>query len=156
MPSQPHPLMISCNFTSENEVKKNSASKPQLCFSHCILFFSYTKFMEMDSTCCSHPPSRLTVLHSHPQVVTCNYSHVVHNPLCLIFGGLKKTLIFPDCQLKVTHSALHPFSPLSSVVPCCLLILLHQLTFKFKRAFECSFGLALSVPGENAWPTSCP
>lgn len=36
---------------------------------HCRLFFCYTEFLEMHNTSCSHPPSLLTVLHSHPQVV---------------------------------------------------------------------------------------
>lgn len=131
-PSQP-------NFKSVNDIKNQSQTAIE-CFSlNCRLSFCCTEFMEMHSTSCSHPPPLLTVLHSHPHVVTCNYNHVAHSPLHLVFGRLEKTLILPVYQLKVTHSALRPFSPLSSVLPCCLLILLHQLTFKVKRAFKCSF-----------------
>lgn len=113
---------------------------------HCRLFFCYTEFLEMHNTSCSHPPSLLTVLHSHPQVVI-----TTKWPTILFGSSLEgsKRLIFPVCQLKVTHFALCPFSPLSSVLPCCLLILLHQLTFETKRAFECSFCIILCVTGEN-------
>lgn len=115
-------------------------SQPRCSFI-CRLFFCYTALVAPTHHRCSHP-----------QVVTCNYNHVAHNPFCLIFGGFENTLILPDCQQKVSHSALCPFSPLSSVLPCWL-ILLHQLTFKVKHAFECSFCIAscVTLPPSGHW-----
>lgn len=70
-----------------------------------------------------HPPSLLTVLPSHPRVVTCNCNHVTHNPLCLIFGGLLPAKGQPLCSSSFLFS-----------IFCHLLIPLHQLTFKVNHS----------------------
>lgn len=53
-------------------------SQPRCSFI-CRLFLCYTALVAPTHHRCSHP-----------QVVACNYNHVAHNPLCLIFGGFEK------------------------------------------------------------------